>query len=112
MNFYSETVPCLVLAALGSEAGRCLPRLCLLRAPFEECKTHLLSGHNISASVGLGEIEAMRKYVLILFTLSIISAYSLYLFVNLVTRTMHQKRSTSNVTYLHCFNIIIANKCL
>lgn len=47
---------------LGSEAGRCLPGLCLPRAPFEECKTHLLSGHNISASVGLGETEAKEKY--------------------------------------------------
>lgn len=71
-QFNCETVPCQVLAALGSEAGRCLPRLCLPRAPFEECKTHLLSGHNISASVALGEIETMGKYVLTIFTLSII----------------------------------------
>lgn len=78
MNFYSETVPCLVLAALGSEAGRCLPRLCLLRAPFEECKTHLLSGHNISASVGLGEIEVMRKMCInVIYIVNYISLLSL-----------------------------------
>lgn len=42
---------------LGSEAGPCLPKLCHQGARSEECRTRLLSGHNISASAGLDKTK-------------------------------------------------------
>lgn len=47
---------------LGSEAGPCLPKLCLPGALSEGCRTRLLSGHNISASAGLGKIEQLQDW--------------------------------------------------
>lgn len=42
------------VAVLEPEAGPCLSKPCLPEAQSEECRTRSLSGHNTSASAGLG----------------------------------------------------------
>lgn len=53
------TIPCqavaVAVAVLGPEAGPCPSKPCLPGAQSEECRTHSLSGHNTSASAGLGK---------------------------------------------------------
>lgn len=44
---------CQAVAVLGPEVGAFLSKPCLLGELSEECRTRLLSGHSISASVGL-----------------------------------------------------------